>query len=85
MKTTSGDVRMAIQADAPGFTATLSAYTGDIETEFPLKVEFSNQRGQINRRLIGRYGDGSVQITLNSFDGTVSLAKAAQSAEKDCK
>jgi DUF4097 and DUF4098 domain-containing protein YvlB len=85
MKTTSGNVRMGIQPDAPGFTATLSAYTGEVETEFPLKVEFTTTTGQINKRLVGSFGDGGVQITLNSFDGTVSLVKTAPGAEKGCK
>jgi DUF4097 and DUF4098 domain-containing protein YvlB len=85
MKSTSGQVHMAIPADAPGFTATLSSYSGEIETDFPLNVESSLQRGPINRRIIGRYGDGQAQIMLDSFSQGVKLSKASAGAVKNCK
>src|SRR5262249_15572189 len=71
LKSTSGEVNMAIQADAPGFAATLSSYTGGIETAFPLKLE-PQINDKLTRRIIGRYGDGQTQITLDSFNGTVN-------------
>src|SRR5439155_13319571 len=74
-----------IPADAPGFTATLSSYGGEIETDFPLNVESPLQRGAINRRIIGRYGDGQAQIVLDSFSQGVKLSKASAGALKDCK
>jgi hypothetical protein len=39
LKSTSGDVYMAISPNSPGFITTLSSYNGDIETEFPIKIE----------------------------------------------
>ena len=89
MKSLSGEVRMVIQADAPGFTATLASYSGEIETDFPLKLETPFQRGSIGRRIIGRYGDGRgdgrAQITLNSFSKAVVLSRAAPGAAKNCR
>ena len=85
MKSTSGQVQMTIPADVPGFTATLSSYGGEIETDFPLNVESPLQRGPINRRIIGRYGDGQAQITLDSFSQGVKLSKASAGTLKDCK
>jgi hypothetical protein len=68
----------------PGFTATLSSYSGSVETDFPLTLDPALQRGSINRRLTGRYGDGQTQITLESFSQGVKLTKAAPESSNDC-
>ena len=83
-KSLSGEVSMTIQSDAPGFTATLTTYNGNIETDFPLKVE-SPLQGPINRRISGRYGDGRAKLSLDSFNGTVKIAKGAAASLKVCK
>ena len=85
LKSISGAIEMHIQSDAPGFTATLMTYNGDIDTAFPLKLENQASGGSINRRLVGRYGDGSAQLILDSFSGGVQLAKAKADALKTCK
>ena len=85
LKSISGAIEMHIQADAPGFTATLMTYNGDIDTAFPLKLESQASGGSTNRRLVGRYGDGSTQLILDSFSGGVQLAKAKADALKTCK
>lgn len=85
LKSISGEVMMFIQPDAPGFTATLITYSGDIETAFPLKVETPLQGGPINRRISGRYGNGGTQITLDSFSGAVGLSKGSPAEWKQCK
>jgi DUF4097 and DUF4098 domain-containing protein YvlB len=84
LKSTSGHVRMTIPAETPGFTATLSSYSGEIETGFPLTVESPLQRGPVNRRVIGRYGDGQAQILLDSFSTGVKLSKGSAAVIKDC-
>jgi hypothetical protein len=43
------------------------------------------QEGDINRRLVGRHGNGRAQITLDSFDGKVKLGKLAPGNIKECK
>lgn len=85
LKSISGEVAMFIQPDAPGFTATLITYSGEIETAFPLKVETPLQGGPINRRISGRYGNGGTQITLDSFSGAVGLSKGSPAEWKQCK
>jgi hypothetical protein len=85
LKSISGAIEMHIQADAPGFTATLITYNGDIETLFPLKLDSQGSVGSINRRIIGRFGDGSAQLLLDSFNGGVRLAKAKAEELKACK
>jgi hypothetical protein len=84
-KSVSGQVEMLVQADPPGFTATLVTYSGEIETDFRLKVDTPLQRGPINRRLVGRYGEGQTQVTLDSFSGGVRLAKGSSAQLKECK
>ena len=83
LKSTSGQVHMTVPADSPGFTATLSSYSGEVETDFPLTVE-SPLQGPVNRRIIGRYLDGQAQIQLDSFSTGVKLSKASAGAIKDC-
>lgn len=88
LKTMSGTVEMALRDKPPGFTAALSSYRGTIENDFQLQVKQTSeqhQEGDINRRIIGRLGDGQAQITLDSFDGKVKLAKISPGAIKDCK
>jgi hypothetical protein len=88
LKTMSGSVEMLLRDKPPGFTAALSSYRGSIENDFKLQVKQSGeprQEGEINRRVFGRYGNGQAQITLDSFDGKVKLAKLPPGVAKECK
>jgi DUF4097 and DUF4098 domain-containing protein YvlB len=85
LKSLSGAVSMTIQPDVAGFTATLTTYSGEIETDFPLKVESPLQGGPINRRITGIFGNGQTKLALDSFSGTVKIAKGTAAALKECK
>jgi hypothetical protein len=85
MKSLSGEVAMHIQSDAPGFTITLTTFNGDIETVFPIKVDSAIQQGDMNRRIVGRYGNGQAKISLDSFSAGVRIVKIAASEVKECK
>ncbi|HKA22968.1 MAG TPA: DUF4097 family beta strand repeat-containing protein [Blastocatellia bacterium] len=86
LKSLSGNVSMTIQPDAPGFTATLTTYSGEINTDFPLKLESPVQTGApLNRRLIGTFGNGQTKLFLDSFSGTVRIAKGTAAMLKECK
>lgn len=80
----SGEVEMQVQADAPGFTATLTTFSGEIETAFPLKIEKSSQYGGTNRQIVGRYGEGGATLSLNSFSGSVRIVKATARTKTSC-
>jgi DUF4097 and DUF4098 domain-containing protein YvlB len=84
MKTTSGNVTMVIQDAPPGFSVALSSYSGEMETEFPISVNDPLQRGPVNRKLVGRFGEGPAEIVLASFSGTIRLAKGAKGANTNC-
>jgi hypothetical protein len=86
LKSMSGAVGMILKGKLPGFTAALSSYRGIIENQIELKVKQAlPDEEPINRRIIGRYGDGQAQITLDTFDGKVKLGKLAPGEVKECK
>ena len=80
LKSMSGEVEMQVQSEAPGFTATLTTFSGEIETAFPLKIEKSSQFGGTNRQIVGRFGDGAATLSLNSFSGSARIIKATARA-----
>jgi DUF4097 and DUF4098 domain-containing protein YvlB len=84
LKSLSGEVEMHIQPDPPGFTAVLTTYSGEIETQFELKIN-TPFRGPVNRRITGVYGDGQTQLALDSFSGTVRIVKGDPALMKECK
>jgi hypothetical protein len=83
LKSLSGEVEMYVQDNAPGFTATMTTFSGEIETDFPLKVEQNTQGSGHNQRIIGRYGDGQIKVTLDSFSGAARIKKGG--AVKSCR
>lgn len=85
LKSLSGEVSMTIQPDVQGFTAMLTTYSGEINTDFPLKVESPVQGGPINRRVTGAFGNGQAKLALDSFSGTVKIAKGNSADLKQCK
>ena len=85
LKSVSGDVSLLIPPDTGGFTATLSSYSGEIETDFPLKLDSSIERGPVNRRVIGHFGDGQADVGLDSFSGTAKIAKLTPGRITPCK
>lgn len=80
LKTLSGHVSMDIP-DSVGFTAVLSSYSGQLQTDF----QFPNALLRSRQRMIGKHGDGSARIELDSFNGSVSLRKIAASGGTDCQ
>lgn len=86
LKSMSGAVEMMLRDKPPGFTAALSSYRGQIEDQIQLNIKQASQHEEtVNRRIIGRYGDGQAQITLDTFDGKVRLGKLAPGEMKECK
>jgi hypothetical protein len=94
LKSMSGLVRMLIQKEPGGFVASLSSYKGQILLDFDLKTELSantaspdlpSTQGQPVRRITGRYGNGDARITLDSFSGTVQLARSPSEVWKKCR
>ena len=80
LKTLSGNVSMHIP-DTVGFTAVLSSYSGQLQTDF----QFPNASPRSKQRIIGKYGDGTGRIELDSFNGSVQLRKIVASSVNDCQ
>jgi hypothetical protein len=81
LKTMDGKLRMFVPANAPGFTANLWSYRGEVRSDFPLAQE--SQTGTVHR-LSGQYSNGQAQIKLDSFGGDISLNKIEPSAFEAC-
>ena len=65
-----------------GFAAVLSAYSGRLETDF----QFPNvPLRRTTQRIIGKYGDGSARVELDSFSGGVSLRKIDEGSVTGCQ
>jgi DUF4097 and DUF4098 domain-containing protein YvlB len=83
LKTLSGNVDMGIP-DTVGFTAVLSAYSGQLEKDFQFSNDSTIPPSRSKQRAVGKYGDGSARIELDSFSGHVTLRKIAASSGAEC-
>lgn len=72
VKSMSGDAVIEVCGDPAGFSATLSSYTGGIETDFELTIDRPNL---VTRRLVGTYRDGSAHVEVEAFSGSARLLK----------
>jgi DUF4097 and DUF4098 domain-containing protein YvlB len=84
LKSVEGGVSMAVPENAPGFTAMLSSYNGEVKTDFPIKTQTAEPATQVNRRVEARTGNGQAQITLDSFSQPVRLTRLAPGATVGC-
>jgi hypothetical protein len=85
LKSMSGRVEMILPDNTNGFEASLSSYQGIIESDFKLKPTQPIIEGHHGRRVIGRFGNGKSQISLDSFDGLVRLSKVPHAKMEGCK
>jgi DUF4097 and DUF4098 domain-containing protein YvlB len=71
LKGFSGDVRLQLSGNT-GFEVDATTFSGQIRSDdFPI-----NARGRVNRRsLSGTYGDGSAVLDLQTFSGSIVIAK----------
>lgn len=85
LRSLSGRVEMILPSDTTGFDANLSSYRGLVETDFKLKAKQVSSEGSDKRHVIGSFGNGKAQVTLDSFDGLVRLSKVAASSLAACR
>ena len=84
LKSMSGAVEMGVRRGPPGFTALLSSYRGQVESDFKLNSK-QPPSAPAGNRLLGRYGNGRAQITLDSFDGRVKLSRLQPAQREACR
>ena len=68
--THDGDVTIAIGRDVNA-TFTVSTFAGEFESDFPITIQGATQRERFSFTL----GDGSAQVRLEAFDGTIRLKR----------
>jgi hypothetical protein len=83
LKSVEGGVSMSVPDASPGFTARLSSYNGDVQTDFP--VRDSNAAAPTNHRIEVRQGNGQAQVVLDSFSQPVRLVKLAAGTNAGCQ
>jgi hypothetical protein len=85
MKSMSGRVEMILPANTRGLNALLTSYQGTVESDFSLRPKSTaHEPDSASHRLSGRFGNGSPQITLDSFAGLVKLSKVPSSSIVSC-
>jgi DUF4097 and DUF4098 domain-containing protein YvlB len=69
----SGEVVLLLPADS-GFTLRARTNSGEIETDFPLRL-LPGDLGRRPRSLQGTYGDGGAQISATGYSGSIRIRK----------
>lgn len=71
----NGGLRLRLPSDV-GFTITAHTFSGDIHTDFSLKLLQDMVVKKATRRtLYARYGDGKATLELKTFNGDIRLTK----------
>jgi hypothetical protein len=68
----SHDGDVTVTAPTINADVTVSTFSGDFETDFPVTLTQTQKRGRMNFTL----GTGGARLDLESFDGTVALRKS---------
>ena len=74
-KSHSGDIRLAIGSGA-GFSLSASTFSGDLTSQLQLTAVSRNEpprHGPRTQRLQGTFGDGSAQVEVTTFSGSLVL------------
>jgi hypothetical protein len=74
-KTHNGDIAVGVPRSA-GATVAVSTFSGDFESNFPVTLSGSHN----TRRFQFAVGDGSAHVDLSSFQGTIQLYRAVETA-----
>jgi DUF4097 and DUF4098 domain-containing protein YvlB len=75
----SGNVRLLLSANTPGFELDASTFNGSVRSDFPVTLRSTEntteRRGAASRAVRGTYGDASAILALRSFSGNVVITK----------
>jgi len=72
--TYSGEILLLLPADC-NFSLMAKSISGDIETDFPIRVGPGPIGGRHPRVVQGTHGDGGAQITVTGLSGSIRLKK----------
>ena len=75
----SGDVRVMLTSNTPGFELDASTFSGSVRSDFPVTLrsttDGTGRRGGATRAIRGTYGDAGAILALRSFSGSVVITK----------
>ena len=78
----SGNVRMILPGNTPGFEMDASTFSGSVRTDFPVTLRSTasgdpgrGRRGSTTRAIRGAFGDGGAILSLRSFSGNVVIVR----------
>jgi DUF4097 and DUF4098 domain-containing protein YvlB len=77
----SGNVRLALPSNTPGFELDASTFSGSVRSDFPVTLrptpdgDGTGRRFTVNRAIRGTYGDAAAILALRSFSGSVVITK----------
>lgn len=74
----NGDITLAVPERASA-TITVSTFNGDFESDFPVPLRETRK----GRRFSFGLGNGSAQVSLESFQGTIHLVRPGHMAPED--
>lgn len=80
----SGNVKIVIPSQNCGFNLSASTYSGEIDTDFEIKVTGLRSGGN-SRRLEGVSGNGCARLKAKSFSGNVTIRGADSTREQQRK
>jgi DUF4097 and DUF4098 domain-containing protein YvlB len=77
----SGDIRVILAGDGPGFELDASTFSGSVRSDFPVTLrgtgtgDQSGDRRSTTRTIRGSYGDGSAVLAVKTFSGSVIIVR----------
>jgi len=75
----SGDVRLLLTSNTPGFELDASTFSGSVRSDFPVTLRSTSgaagRRGSATRAIRGSFGDASAILALRSFSGNIVITK----------
>ena len=78
LSTHNGDITLAM-AEGAGAAVSVSTFNGEFESEFPVTLTETRKGKRFNFTV----GSGSAQVTLESFQGTISLVRPGSQHHRD--
>jgi DUF4097 and DUF4098 domain-containing protein YvlB len=78
LSTHNGDITLAV-AEAASAAVSVSTFNGEFESDFPVTLTETRKGKRFNFTI----GSGSAQVTLESFQGTISLVRPGSRHHRD--
>jgi DUF4097 and DUF4098 domain-containing protein YvlB len=78
LSTHNGDITLAV-AEAASAAISVSTFNGEFESDFPVTLTETRKGKRFNFTI----GSGSAQVTLESFQGTISLVRPGSQHHRD--